>query len=75
MDDISPDDIIENTALLNELQEWIWERRERVSPDKMAYLLLVVASEIAERHIIKKERIKGLIDAAVQIGRIWGRER
>jgi hypothetical protein len=72
---INPDDVTDNTEMLNELLDWVWERKDRMTPDKMAFLLVVAGAEIAERHIINKERVPYLIDTAIALGREWGKNR
>ena len=71
---ISPDDVQDTTDIALQLREWIWSKKDLADPGKMAFILLVVGAEIAEAHILDKDKIGILIDSAVKLGRKWGKE-
>ena len=71
---ISPDDVQDTTDIALQLREWIWSKKDLADPVKMSFILLVIGAEIAEYHIMDKEKIDILIDGAVKLGRKWGKE-
>ena len=66
---ITPDEVYENVALLEELSVWISERKERAGPSKMAFLLILVGVQIMMKHRTPETKEDEFIEEAVKLGK------
>ena len=73
MSEHNPDDIQDVVEMMNDLSLWLYDRREKFDVRKMAFMLIVKASEIITTYKLEKPNL--IFEKGIEFGQELGMER
>lgn len=73
--EIIPDDVMDTTDALNELQDWVLNKYEFMPVTKIAFMLITVGCELATKVVKDREDLENLITRALNLGSSFAKNR